>query len=66
MLKSRELLEEIKNVRKEFKELKLLQLKLVEYMIPKVKPTKKEKSIIRNMNKMKFYTLEDIKRKLKI
>ena len=66
MLKSRELLEEIKNVRREFQELKLLQLKLVEYMIPLVKPTKKEKSIIRNMNKMKFYSLKEVKRRLKI
>jgi hypothetical protein len=66
MLKSRELLEEIKNVRREFQELKLLQLKLVEYMIPLVKPTKKEESIIRNMNKMKFYSLKEVKRRLKI
>jgi len=66
MLKSRELLEEIKNVRREFQELKLLQLKLVEYMIPLVKPTKKEESVIRNMNKMKFYILKEVKRRLKI
>jgi|FaiFalDrversion3_1042247.scaffolds.fasta_scaffold01399_6 hypothetical protein len=66
MLKSRELLEEIKNVRREFQELKLLQLKLVEYMIPLVKPTKKEESVIRNMNKMKFYSLKEVKRRLKI
>jgi hypothetical protein len=66
MLKSRELLEEIKNVRREFQELKLLQLKLVEYMIPLVKPTKKEESVIRNMNKMKFYNLKEVKRRLKI
>jgi hypothetical protein len=66
MLKSRELLEEIKNVRREFQELKLLQLKLVEYMIPIVKPTKKEESVIKNMNKMKFYTLKEVKRRLKI
>jgi hypothetical protein len=66
MLKSRELLEEIKNVRREFQELKLLQLKLVEYMIPIVKPTKKEESVIKNMNKMKFYSLKEVKRRLKI
>jgi hypothetical protein len=66
MLKSRELLEEIKNVRRKFQELKLLQLKLIEYMIPRVKPTKKEESVIKNMNKMKFYSLKEVKRRLKI
>jgi hypothetical protein len=66
MLKSRELLEEIKNVRREFQELKLLQLKLIEYMIPIVKPTKKEESVIKNMDKMKFYSLKEVKRRLKI
>jgi len=29
-----ELLEEIRNMRKEFQEMKLLQLKLIEFMVP--------------------------------
>jgi len=62
MLKSQEIIKEIKNVRREFKELKFLQLKLVECMLPTVKPTKKEKSVIRNINKMRFYSLKEAKK----
>jgi len=58
--------EEIKNLREELKEFKLLQLKLIEYVIPKAKPTKKEKALLKNLNKMKFYSLEEVKKKLKI
>jgi plasmid rolling circle replication initiator protein Rep len=53
MIRSQEeLLEEIRNMRKEFQE--LLQLKLIEFMVPTAKPTKREKNVIRNINKMKF------------
>jgi uracil-DNA glycosylase len=61
-----ELLEEIRNMRKEFQEMKLLQLKLIEFMIPIVKPTKREKNVVRNTRKMKFYSLEEVKKKLKV
>jgi hypothetical protein len=61
-----ELLEEIRNMRKEFQEMKLLQLKLIEFMIPIAKPTKREKNVIRNIGKMKFYSLEEVKKKLKV
>jgi hypothetical protein len=60
-----ELLEEIRNMRKEFQEMKLLQLKLIEFMVPIAKPTKREKNVIRNIGKMKFYSLEEVKKKLK-
>jgi hypothetical protein len=50
----------------EFKEMKLLQLKLSECTIPVVKPTKGEKNRVRHMKKMKFYSLEEVKKKLKI
>jgi len=53
--------EEIKSLRDELKEFKLLQLKLIE-----VKPTKREKALLKNLNKMKFYSLEEVKKKLKI
>jgi hypothetical protein len=61
-----ELLEEIRNIRKEFQEMKLLQLKLIEFMIPIAKPTKREKNVVRNIRKMKFYSLEEVKKKLKV
>jgi hypothetical protein len=61
-----ELLEEIRNMREEFREMKLLQLKLLEFMIPTVKPTKREKNIIRNISKMKFYNIEEVRKKLKV
>jgi hypothetical protein len=35
-------------------------------MIPVVKPTKRERNIARNISKMKFYSLEEVKKKLKI
>lgn len=66
MVKIQNLLEEIRNIRKEFQELKLLQLKLVESMLPKVESTKRERSLIKNMSRMKFYTLEEVKKKLKV
>jgi hypothetical protein len=61
-----ELLEEIRNMRKEFQEMKLLQLKLIEFMVPVAKPTKREKNVVRNIRKMKFYSLEEVKKKLKV
>jgi|GEM_PF-2117943 len=61
-----ELLEEIRNMRKEFQEMKLLQLKLIEFMVPTAKPTKREKNVVRNISKMKFYSLEEVKKKLKV
>ena len=66
MLETHELLQEIKNMRKEFRELKLLQLKLIEYMMPEVKPTKEERAAVKHMNKMKFYSLEEVRKKLKV
>jgi hypothetical protein len=57
-------LEEIRNMREEFKEMKLLQIKLLECMLPVVKPTKRERNIVRNINKMKFYNIEDVRKKL--
>jgi hypothetical protein len=61
-----ELLEEIRNMREEFKEMKLLQLKLLEFMIRTVKPTKKEINIVKNISKMKFYNIEEVRKKLKV
>jgi hypothetical protein len=61
-----ELLEEIRNMREEFREMKLLQLKLLEFMIPTVKPTKREISVVKNINKMKFYNIEEVRKKLKV
>ena len=61
-----ELLEEIRNMRKEFREMKLLQLKLLEFMIPTVKPTKREINIVRNISKMEFYNIEEVRKKLKV
>jgi hypothetical protein len=61
-----ELLEEIRNMREEFREIKLLQLKLLEFIIPTVKPTKREINIVRNINKMKFYNIEEVRKKLKV
>jgi hypothetical protein len=34
-------------------------------MVPIAKPTKREKNVIRNISKMKFYSLEEVKKKLK-
>jgi len=61
-----ELLEEIRNMIEEFREMKLLQLKLLEFIIPTVKPTKREINIVRNINKMKFYNIEEVRKKLKV
>lgn len=52
----------IKNMRRKLQEIKLL----LEFTIPIAKPTKREKDIVRNMDKMKFYSLEELKKKLKI
>jgi hypothetical protein len=61
-----ELLEEIRNMREEFREMKLLQIKLLEYVLPIVKPTKRERNIVRNISKMKFYNIEEVRKKLKV
>jgi hypothetical protein len=61
-----ELLEEIRNMREEFREMKLLQLKLLEFMIPTVKPTKREINIVKNISKIKFYNIEEVRKKLKV
>jgi hypothetical protein len=61
-----ELLEEIRIMREEFREMKLLQLKLLEFMIPTVKPTKREINIVKNISKMKFYNIEEVRKKLKV
>jgi len=34
-------------------------------LIPKVEPTKKEIDLIKNLNKMKFYSLEEVKKTLR-
>jgi len=65
-MRAKSVVEEIRRFKKDIEELKLLQLKLIEYIMPSVKPTKKEESLIRNLSKMKFYPLEEVKRKLKI
>jgi hypothetical protein len=46
--------------------MKLLQLKLLEFIIPTVKPTKRERNIVRNISKMKFYNIEEARKKLKV
>jgi len=59
-------LKEIRNMREKFKEMKLLQLKLLECMLPVVKPTKRERNIVRNISKMKFYNSKAVKKKIKV
>jgi hypothetical protein len=49
-------------MRRKLQEIKLL----LEFTIPIATPIKREKNIVRNMNKMKFYSLEEVKKKLKI
>jgi len=49
-------------MRRKLQEIKLL----LEVTIPIAKLTKREKDIVRNMDKMKFYSLEELKKKLKI
>jgi len=44
--------------------LKFKQLKFLEYTVPNVKPSKREKLLIKKLNKMRFYPLEKIKKKL--
>lgn len=53
-------------MREKFKEMKLLQLKLLECMLPVVKPTKRERNIVRNISKMKFYNSKAVKKKIKV
>ena len=60
------LLKEIRDMRKEFKEMKLLQLKLIECILPEVKPTKRELALLKESKKMKFYDLDKVKKKLGI
>jgi len=64
MIEFQDILKEIKDMRREFEEVKLLQLKIIECILPEVKPTQRELELIKEIKKMKFYNLDDVKKKL--